>query len=83
MQEASTVRVYPGLENDWIGYEQLAGSRYVSTKRAELEVICCLRGCHVYKDRWAAAVEELWQALKSPPTWVSGNVAVINKRNNH
>ena len=39
MWEASTVRVYLGLENGWIGYEQLAESRYASTKRAEIEVV--------------------------------------------
>ena len=51
MQEASTVCVYPGLENDWIGYEQLVRSRYASTKRAEIEILSCVRGYHVYKDR--------------------------------
>ena len=51
MWEVSTVSIYPGLENGWIGYEQLAGSRYASTKRAELELLSCMRGYHVYKDR--------------------------------
>ena len=51
MREASTVRVYPGLENGWTGYEQLVGSLYASIKRAEIEVLSCLRGYHVYKDR--------------------------------
>ena len=51
MQEASTVRAYPGLENGWTGYEQLAGSPFTSTKRAEIEVLSCLRVYHVYKDR--------------------------------
>ena len=51
MREASTVSVYPGLENGRTGYEQLAGSRYASTKRAETEVPSCVRGYHVYKDR--------------------------------
>ena len=55
----STVRVYPDLEKGWTGYEQRAGSRYASTKSAEIEVLSCMRGYHVYKDRWAAAVGEL------------------------
>ena len=59
MRAASTVHIYPGLENGWTGYEQLAGSWYASTKRAEIEVLSCVRGYHVYKDRWAAAVGEL------------------------
>ena len=49
MQEASTVRVYPGSENDWTGYEQLAGSWYASTKGAEKEVLSCVCGYHMYK----------------------------------
>ena len=59
MWEVSTVCVYPGLENGWTGYEQLAGSRYASTKRAKIKVLSCVFGYHVYKDRWAAAVGEL------------------------
>ena len=51
MGEASTMPVYPGLENGWTGYEQLAESRYASTKKAEIEVHSCMRGYHVYKDR--------------------------------
>ena len=50
MREASTVRVYPGSENGWTGYEQLAGSRDASTKRAEkrylavcMAIICTKR----------------------------------------
>ena len=52
------MRVYSGLGNGWTGYEQLAGSRYIyaSTKRAEIELLSCVRGYPVYKDRWAAAV---------------------------
>ena len=46
MCEASTVRVYPGLENGWTGYEQLAGSWYASTKRAKIEVLSCVCGYH-------------------------------------
>ena len=42
IREASTVHVYPGLENGWIGYEQLAGSWYASTKRAEIEALTCV-----------------------------------------
>ena len=59
MREASTVRVYPGLENGWTGYEQPAGSQYTSTKRAEIEGLSCMRAYHMYKNRWAAAVGEL------------------------
>ena len=47
------------FSNGWTGYEQLAGSRYSSSKRAEIEVLGCMRGYHVYKDREAAAVGEL------------------------
>ena len=43
----------------WTGYEQQAGSQYASTKSTEIEVLSCVHGCHVYKDRWAAAVGEL------------------------
>ena len=58
MWEASTVHIYPGLEtlNGWTRYEQLAGSRYPSTKRAEIEVLSCVHGYHVHKGGWAAAV---------------------------
>ena len=59
IQEVSTVHVYPGLENAWTGYEQLAGSRYASTKRAEIEGLIYVCGYHVYRDRWAAVVGEL------------------------
>ena len=59
MREASTARVDSGLENSWTRYEQLAGSQYASTERAEIEVLSCVRGYHVYKDRWAVAVGEL------------------------
>ena len=52
------MHVYPGLENGWTGYEQLTGSQYAATKRAEVEV-SRVRGYHVYKDRQAAAVGEL------------------------
>ena len=51
MREASVVRVYPGLENRWSGYEQLAESQYAFTKRAEIQVLSCVCGYHVYKDR--------------------------------
>ena len=59
MREASTVCTYPGLENSWTGYEQLAELRYASTKRVETEALSCMRGYHVYKNRWATAVGEL------------------------
>ena len=51
MREMSTGHVYLGTENGWTGYEQLAGLRYVSTKRAELEVLNCVCDCHVNKER--------------------------------
>ena len=59
MQEARTVCVYPGLENGWTRYEQLAGSQYASTKKDEIEVLSCVRGYRVYKNRWPAAVGQL------------------------
>ena len=59
MREASTVRVYPGFGNGWTGYEQLEGSLYASTKRAEIETLSCMRCYHVYNDRWVAAVGQL------------------------
>ena len=55
----STVRVYPALEKGRTGYEQRAGSWYASTKSADIEVVSCMCGYHVYNDRWAAAVGEL------------------------
>ena len=51
MQEVSIVHIHPGLEKGWAGYRQLAGSWYASTKRAEIEVLSCMRGYYVYKDR--------------------------------
>ena len=51
MREANTVLISPGLEYGWAGYEQLAGSRYASTKRAATEILSCVRVYHVYKDR--------------------------------
>ena len=81
MQEVSTVCVYPSLENGWTGYEQLAGSQYSSTKRAEIEILSCMCGYHVYKARQEAAVRELWHALKSPTNAsVRHALAVINRR---
>ena len=41
------MHVYPGLENGWTGYEQLVGSRYAFTKRAEVQV-SCMRAYHVF-----------------------------------
>ena len=41
-REASTVHIYPGLENGWTGYKQLAGSQQTSTKRTEIEVLTCV-----------------------------------------
>ena len=48
MRVPSAVRVYPGLENGWTGYKQLAGSWYASTKRAktEVHVLSCVCGYH-------------------------------------
>ena len=36
-----------------------SGSRHASIMSAETEVPSCMRGYHVYKDRWAVAVGEL------------------------
>ena len=41
------------------GYEQLAGSRYASTKRAEIEVLSCVCVYHVYKDFRQRLVESI------------------------
>ena len=49
----------PGLQNGWTRYEQLEGSWCASIKRAEIEVLSCVRGYHVYKDRQAAADGDL------------------------
>ena len=61
-----TVHVYPDLERGWTGYEQREGSRYVSTTSAEIEVVSCMLCYHAYKDRWAAAVEELLTFSREP-----------------
>ena len=75
MWEVSTVSIYPGLENGWIGYEQLAGSRYTSTKRAEMRYLAaCVAIMCTKIDRQIAAVGELWHAPKSPLTRVSGTL---------
>ena len=66
------------LENGWTGYEQLEGSRYASTKRAEIEVLSCVRGYIIVSRSQTLPVREslakLWHALKSPPTRVSGTL---------
>ena len=46
--------------------EQPAGSRYASTMCAEMEIPSCVRGYHVYKDIWAAAVRELLMCSREP-----------------
>ena len=46
--------------------EQPAGSRYASTMSAEMEIPSCVRGYHVYKDIWAAAVGELLMCSREP-----------------
>ena len=46
--------------------EQPAGSRYASTMSAEMEIPICVRGYHVYKDIWAAAVGELLMCSREP-----------------
>ena len=51
MWEASTGHVYPGFGNGWAVYEQLRGSLYASTKRAEIEILSYVPGYHVYNDR--------------------------------
>ena len=60
------MRVYPDLEKGWTGYEQRTGSQYTSTKGVEIEVLSCVRGYHMYKDRWAAAVGELLTCSREP-----------------
>ena len=42
------------------------GSRYASIMSAETEVPSCMRGYHVYKDRWAVAVGELLTCSREP-----------------
>ena len=46
--------------------EQPAGSRYASTMSTEMEIPSCVRGYHVYKDIWAAAVRELLMCSREP-----------------
>ena len=60
------MRVYPDLEKGSTGYEQRVGSRYASTKSAEIEVLSCIRGYHVHKNRWAVAVGELLTCSREP-----------------
>ena len=87
MREASTVPVYPGLEKlkGCTGYEQLAGLRYASTKKAEIEALSCACMAIVYKygraatDRWGA----LTRSKKPTDASVRHAVAVINRRNDH
>ena len=74
MREASTVRVYPGLENGWIGYEQLAGSRYASTKRAEIEALSCVRGYHVYTNINGQRLSESFDTLQRAHQRESGTL---------
>ena len=64
-------------EHSTTGYEQPAGSRYKST---EIRVLRCVRGCHVCKERWAAAVGELLTYFRKPTNAsVRYAVAVIKK----
>ena len=60
------MRVYPDLEKGWTRCKQRVGSRYASTKSAEIEVLSCMLGYHVYKDRWAAAIGELLTCSREP-----------------
>ena len=53
------MHIYPELEKGWTGYEQLAKSQCTSVKGAEIEILSYVRGYHLYKDRWAAAVGKL------------------------
>ena len=46
--------------------EHRAGSRYASIMSAETEVPSCVLGYHVYKDRWAAVVGELFTCSRKP-----------------
>ena len=50
-------------EHSTTGYEQRVGSRY---KSAEIQVLSCVRGYHVCKDRWAATVGELLTYSREP-----------------
>ena len=34
----------------------------------EKEIACCVRGYHVYKDIWAAAIQKSWCNARSQPT---------------
>ena len=56
------------FRKSWTGYEQRAGSWYASTKSAEIliEVLRCMRGYHMYKNRWEAAVGELLMSSREP-----------------
>ena len=54
------------IRKGWNGYEQRAGSQCTSTKSAEIEVLSCVCGYHVYKNRWAAAVGELLTCSRGP-----------------
>ena len=61
--------------------EARAGSRYVSTKSEQTEVLSCGRGYRVCKDRWAAAVGELLTCSRKPTdASVTYAVAVIKER---
>ena len=54
-------------------------SEWFMHRRSQIEVLSHVCGYHVYKDRWAVAVGELWHALKSPPTQVSGTLLPWSK----
>ena len=60
------MRIYPDLEKGWTGYEQRVGSLYASNKSAEIEVLSCVLGYHVYKYRWAVAIGELLTCSGEP-----------------
>ena len=85
MLEASTVHIYSGLENAWTGYEQLAGLQYACTKRAEIEILSCVHGYCMHKERWVCNGYCRALACSKKPTDVCVRyaVVVINSRNGH
>ena len=55
------------------------GSRYTSIMSAETEVASCVRGYHVYKDRWAAAVGELLTCSREPTNASNRYAVTVSK----
>ena len=57
----------------WALIEEIAP--HVKEMAGEKEIACCVRGYHVYKDIWAAAIREVL-VCSTEPTNV-GNIAVV------